>query len=105
MISTVHVTRIDWQGINIEVRYEPSWSPAMDACYGRSIAHVELHAIDPERAKLPVTDTGYRSHFIANDEVIEAGGVIAYVRAWLDAEADTPAWRAAKEEARQFALF
>jgi hypothetical protein len=105
MISKIQVSRIDWHGITVEIRYEPSWSPAMDSCYGRSMAHIELHVIDPACAKLPVTDTGYRSHFIPNDIVIEAGGAIHYVRAWLDDEAQTPAWKDAQEAARQFALF
>lgn len=81
MIPSIHVSRIDWQGATVEIRYEPSYSPAMDSCYGRSMAHIELHVISPDGAKLPVTDTGYRSHFVPNSAVIEAGGAISYVRA------------------------
>lgn len=105
MISKIQVTRIDWQGITVEIRYERSWSPAMDSCYGRQMAHIQLQTIAPENAKLPVTDTGYRSHFITNDDVIDAGGAVHYVRAWLDAAAQSPAWKDAQEKARQFALF
>ena len=104
MISKIQVTRIDWQGITVEVRYEPAWMSAGDSCYGWSMAHIELHVIDPARAKLPVTDTGYKSHFVANDIVLEAGGAVHYVRAWLDHEAQSPAWKAEQEAARQFVL-
>lgn len=105
MISKIHVSRIEWNDITVEIRYEPSWSPAMDSCYGRQMAHIQLQSVAPENAKLPVTDTGYRSHFIANDEVIAAGGAVQYVRAWLDDAAHAPAWKDEQEKARQFALF
>lgn len=105
MISTIHVSRIDWQGITIEISYEPSWSPAMDSCYGRQMAHLQLQAVAPENAMLPVTETGYRSHFVPHAEVIEAGGAIAYVRDWLDDAAQSPAWKDAQDRARQLALF
>lgn len=104
MITTVHISQIDWHGFIVEIRYEPSWSPAMDSCYGFPIAHIELHVIGPQGAVLPVTDTGYRSHFVPNDTVIEAGGAISYVRAWLDDEARSPEWIAAQEAARQLVL-
>jgi hypothetical protein len=97
MIAKIQVSRIDWHGITVEIRYEPSWSLAMNSAYGWSMAHIELHVIDPERAKLPVTDTGYRSHFVPNSVVIDAGGAIAFVRAWLDDEAQTPAWKDARQ--------
>ncbi|MBV9062680.1 MAG: hypothetical protein JOY77_07100, partial [Alphaproteobacteria bacterium] len=51
------------------------------------------------------TGTGYRSHFLSEAEVAELGGPLDYVRAWLDAEAATPEWRAQQQTARQMTLF
>ena len=104
MITAIRTSRIEWNGIDLEIRYEPSWSPAMDSVYGCSVAHIEVQSVRPERAKLPVTQTGYRSHFVADAEVVEAGGAIAYVRAWLDHAAQDPAWKEAQDEARQLSL-
>jgi len=49
------IYRFTWQNIEIEARYNPSqWNV---------IAHLEIEAINPERAALPITETGYLSHF------------------------------------------
>jgi hypothetical protein len=44
--------------------------------------HIELRTAD--RAALPVTETGYRSHFAPAGAVTEHGGAVAFVTAWLD---------------------
>jgi hypothetical protein len=55
--------------------------------------HVEIESIRPKRAPLPVTETGYKSHFIDALDLINAGGPITLVRSWLDAEARGKAWQ------------
>ena len=45
----------------------------------------------PSGAVLPITETGYRSHFLAATEVIAAGGPVRYVLAWLDREGELDA--------------
>ena len=50
----------------------------------------------PEGGALPVTETGYRSHFIAAAELAAAGGPARYVLAWLDREARTKRWQEIK---------
>lgn len=59
----------------------------------------------PDRCPLPITETGYRSHFIAASTIVAAGGPVAYVDLWLTAESDTPAWRKREQSARQLGLF
>jgi hypothetical protein len=56
-------------------------------------------------AALPVTETGYRSAFIAGSVITLEGGLVAFVRDWLDEAANDPAWKAAQDAARQLALF
>lgn len=56
-------------------------------------------------APLPMTETGYRSHFLPAAAVVEASAPVAYVRAWLDHEARSPAWRQRADAARQMTLF
>ena len=90
--------RLLWQGIEIEIVYTPRrWSV---------IDHLEIHSVRPERAPLPITGTGYRSHFM-QPGTIEAHGsdVVAQVRAWLDEEAASPEWREHTERAKQGELF
>jgi hypothetical protein len=59
---------------------------------------LQVRSIDPEDAPLPITETGYRSHFIA-------ASAVAYVDVWLSAESEPPAWREREQAARLLALF
>ena len=85
--------RFAWQGIEIEATYAPvRWGV---------IAHIEIESIQPPRAPLPITPTGYKSHFHPIG-TIEANGcdVVAQVMAWLDEEAVKPEWRAYAAKSR-----
>jgi len=92
------IHRFTWQGIEIETIYWPRrWS---------TIAHLEIRSIEPPRAPLLITETGYRSHFHACGTVETNGGdVVAQVRAWLDEESARPDWRRYVEASRQRELF
>ena len=72
---------------------------------GRRLAHLEVEAILPAKAELPVTETGYRSHFCDPADIEEQGGPEAFARAWLDHEASRRAWKDRQEAARQMSLF
>ena len=87
-----------WRGIEIEAIYKPlQW---------KTIAHLEVRCIKPERAPLPITETGYRSHFHQPGTIEGLGGdVVEQIIAWLDEEAKSPEWRAMQEAARQLSLF
>jgi hypothetical protein len=94
---------LDWEGIALSVTFCPDWSASYREIYGSPMAHLEIRSIDGQ--PLPVTETGYRSHFI-NAELIDAeGGAAAFVRAWLDHEARSPQWKAAKAKQQQLSLF
>ncbi len=69
------------------------------------MAHLEIKTINPDRAPLPFTETGYRSHFIHPVEIEHEGGPEAYARAWLDYAAQSPEWIAKQEAAKQMSLF
>lgn len=90
--------RFTWRGIGIEAIYTPlKWE---------TIAHLEIRSIAPKGAPLPVSLSGYRSHF-HQPGTIEAHGVdvITQVIAWLDEEAASLAWREHEQKARQLSLF
>jgi hypothetical protein len=94
------VGTIDWQGITLSVGYEPHWLGKPNLA-----AHLEIHVIAPEGALLPITNTGYRSHFTRCEEIEAAGGPLEFVRTWLDDAARSPEWRRHCEAARQLSLF
>ncbi len=86
--------RFVWQGIEIEATYNP--------CKWGVIAHLEIRSITPAGAALPITSTGYRSHFHPIGTVVAHGDdVVAQVTAWLDEEAAKPEWRRYVDASRQ----
>lgn len=90
--------RFTWSGIEIEAAYTPrKWGV---------IAHLEIRSIAPAGAPLPITSTGYRSHFHPCGTVETHGGnVVAQVTAWLEEEAGSREWRAHGAATRQGELF
>lgn len=75
--------RLTWRAIEIEARYQPF--------HWLTIAHLEIESVNPERTPLPVTETGYRSHFHPRGTMEAIGGEIpAQIIAWLDDAAERP---------------
>jgi hypothetical protein len=92
----------NWNGIEIEIRWIADYVSFDD---GQSMAHLEVESVKPARAPLPITETGYRSHFINRSNVDHMGGPEAYVEAWIDEMSRTHAWREIASASRQLALF
>jgi hypothetical protein len=80
--KTAHLT---WRGTLLSIKHTPQYFGHAD--------HVEVTVKKPVKAILPITDTGYRSHFIDPDELQAAGGAVLFVQAWLEREATTQACR------------
>ena len=90
-----------WQDIKISIQYKPSWIKSV------SISHLEIHSLEPERAALPVTETGYKSHFFHTDEIFSEPELKQMVEQWLDEAAQSSEWKAyaASQRNEQFMLF
>lgn len=67
--------------------------------------HLEIESIKPKRAQLPITETGYRSHFLPALDLINAGGPVTFVTAWIAQEAKGKAWTKAAVVKAQGDLF
>ena len=81
--QAIHTTII-WEGRTIRLSYTPRWCTMID--------HVEIEVDD--RTPLPITETGYRSHFFGPVEpqlIIEE--VTDMVTGWLDKDATKRSWR------------
>jgi len=88
--------QIVWEGVQVEITYRKRrWKSDFD--------HIELHV--EEGCIIPVTETGYRSHFLPAGIVDSFDGYEGFVRAWLDHEAENSDWKKRKETARQMSLF
>lgn len=86
---------IEWEGISIAFTYT---QPKYCAPY---FHHIELNASE----RLPVTETGYRSLFIAPSEIALWDNPEAFVVDWLNEAAKQPDWQTYRQESRQLSLF
>ncbi|MDR6873573.1 hypothetical protein J2Y55_004600 [Bosea sp. BE125] len=89
---------IQWQGMAVSICHVANWS-------GTGFDHIEVQTVTPERARLPITETGYRSHFLHGEDLAGHGGAVAFVTKWLDHEAKSAAWREYQRSSAQLPLF
>lgn len=91
-----------WRGIPVTVKFERHAFGDVDSRYRTS--HLQVECTDAGRV-LPITETGYRSHFLPPEAVDELGGPIAYVSQWLDVAAQSRKWREIERSQQQMSLF
>jgi hypothetical protein len=94
-MSAPITTMLIWNGIKIMVTHTPNRFGETD--------HIELNV--ENRQRIPVTETGYRSHFCHESQIEPYGSALAFVQAWLDNEAMKSEWRSYVESSRQLDLF
>ena len=82
--TTTH--KLVWRHVTAKVRHTPDY-------ISKGWTHIELVVVAPKGAPLPITETGYRSHFPSPLELINDGGSVTFVTAWLDREAMGKNWQ------------
>lgn len=90
--------RFTWRGIDMTATHTRDW-------LSDGWSHLELHVMKPKGIPIPITTTGYLSHFTEEDIVKAAGGPAAFFLAWLDRETHSKAYKAALGKWRQLDLF
>lgn len=80
---------LDWNGMLLEITYEPLWLPAHVA--GQDLAYLEVRSIYPTHAPLPIAQNGYYAHSLAASIITAAGGPVNYVDVMLAAEGERAA--------------
>ena len=89
-MSAPVTSQIDWRGVAISISYHRHQWAEFD--------HIEVNVIGD--GIIPITETGYRSHYQHSDVTDEYGGAVAFVLAWLEHEAQTPQWKKQEEAAQ-----
>lgn len=89
------IHKIEWRGVQLEIEHMPSWSHGMD--------HIEIRS--ENRVPIPITETGYKSLFVATKDIEVTSDPVAYVLAWLDHEACSDEWKCKAVEQAQLSLF
>lgn len=97
--KTTHI--IEWRRITIEIDYDPDYSASFKEFNKKPLAHITVRAAQA----LPITETGYLSHFIETEYVDEAGGPVALVTDALDDAAKDSSWEKQQAKDAQLSLF
>jgi len=83
-----------WEGIEVTLSHtEPAYSAPWH--------HLEVKATE----RLPITETGYKSHFIHPKELAFWESPEAFLLDWLNETAKDPSWRVYRQQSRQLSLF
>lgn len=101
---SIEVHALHWRGVDIEITFEREWL-SIEQADDLAASHLTVTATRPERARLPITETGFRSQFLHFSEIDEAGGPVTYVEAWLDHMAGSREWIAYEQASCQPSLF
>jgi hypothetical protein len=88
-----------WADIELLISFERNWLG------GDFVSHLQITSAGRHRTELPITETGYLSHFCSAAVIDDAGGPVAYVLGWLDQAATSPRWKAGEVSRRQMSLF
>ncbi|WP_417625251.1 hypothetical protein [Paremcibacter congregatus] len=95
---------LHWHDYKLEIRFEPNFFN-MTRLGLKSLAHIEVRTLEPVKAALPITETGYRSHFITLEDMQPYEDVLAFVTAWLKHAAESAEWKEQAQNSRQMSLF
>lgn len=94
--TTTH--KLVWRDIACRVRHTPDY-------LSKGWSHIEIMVQKPKGAPLPITETGYRSHFLGHDDLERAGGAVRFFLDWIEREAASKQWSKAEFKLRQGDLF
>ena len=86
---------IKWQNLPIRVTYRPQ--------YSEGITHVEIYSGD--KVPLPITQTGYKSHFFLSDTPPSINEIVEWVLDWLNKDAQSKEWQDYLIQSKQMDLF
>lgn len=90
-----------WNSGHFTIRIGIAYTPKYIYIYD----HMGIESLEPPRARLPITRTGYLSRFMEIGEIEAYGGPIETVRMMLDEAARSSEWLDYVSSARQGSLF
>ena len=105
-----------WQHVAFRVRHTPDYLikgtdhlellVIKPRCQGRaSSTQFQVRASSATCEALPITETGYLSHFVYGREVPNAKAALAFFLDWIAREAKSKRWQKADNMRRQLDLF
>ena len=96
--SVTTTYKLAWRHVTCRVRHTPNY-------ISKGWSHIEIIVVTPKGAPLPITQTGYLSHFLYEEHLATAGGPVAFFLDRIEREARTKQWAKAEFNWRQGELF
>ena len=93
-LRTITSGTLEWRGILVYISLERQ----------SYVDHLQIETLEPARAPLPITETGYRSHFVGKNTIPDGVDPAAYVEAWLNEAAKSRSWGHLEINVRQYDL-
>ncbi len=90
--------KLVWRDVTCRVRHTPNY-------LSKGWSHIEIIVVTPKKAPLPITETGYRSHFLDEDLLKKAGGPVTLLPRLDRARGASKAWAKTEFKWRQGDLF
>ena len=95
-VTTTH--KLVWRHVTCRVRHTPNY-------ISKGWSHIEIIVLKPKGAPIPITSTGYLSHFLDAEMLAAAGGPVRFFLDWIERESRTRQWAKAEYKWRQLELF
>lgn len=80
-----------WKGLTVQVGVKRNWS-------NLEITHLEIRCVEP----IPITETGYRSHFMPQADLDKWSDPKEFVLAWLEDASASVEWKRIWDARQQF---
>ena len=84
-----------WNGLDIRVTFSREKEPSYI-----NFVHIEIRCKEP----LPMTNTGYRSHFMQAEAFAEYDSLEVFIAAWLEEAAQSKDWKQIWEARQQLSF-
>lgn len=97
-IASESTIRLVWRNVVCRVRHAPD-------DLSKDWSHIELIVLTPKAAPLPITQTGYLSHFLDEELLARSGGPVRFFLDWIEREAGSKTWASAEFKWEQGDLF
>ena len=94
--TTAH--KLLWRDVSCRVRHTPNY-------ISKGWSHIEIIVLKPKGAPIPITSTGYLSHFLDAEMLAAAGGPVRFFLDWIERESRTRQWAKTEFRWRQLELF
>ncbi|MEM1122899.1 MAG: hypothetical protein AAGJ18_20815 [Bacteroidota bacterium] len=91
---------LEWRGIKMTINYKENY---FETTKGNGVHHLEV--VTKNDQPIPITKTGYKSHFTYGDDVKQYETPVDFVKAWLEKKAKSKEWKAYEKKKNQLTLF